>query len=445
MSIKGIESWQILQQNNGYASCSFTYEVSHWLRNPELDEEKRLALMLKGIRARVIDENTGRVIVPWTDDINIENGKAVCEIKDIPTGGLYMIQVYTVFQEDSGHTFAYPGDTVRHIGVGDLYLIIGQSNAEGNAYGPYEDEPMLGVSELSIYNGWDLAVNYIGEGGGVSPFISFAKKLRKTLNYPIGLIPRAVGGSPISTWVKGGDHMKKLRREVESGLGPIKGILWYQGCTDANDRDATDIYESQFASVHNELNDLFGNVPIITYQLNRIRVKDETREDRFDRIREAQRRIAMQYDDCYIIPTIDLIRMSDVIHNGVSDSIELGYRTARFVLDKIYNKEKHFEAPTLGEVRRINSNEIVVCFDNVADDTLMCMGGGCPIRISDNGVFKEIKEFVLDKNTVRLKFEDELGDSIGVSVNSGLDPTNLIYDHMSKLPAICVYECQKQL
>ena len=87
--------------------------------------------------------------------------------------------------------------------------------AEGNAYGPYEDEPMLGVSEFSIYNGWDLAVNYIGEGGGVSPFISFAKKLRKTLNYPIGLIPRAVGGSPISTWVKGGDHMKKLRREVE--------------------------------------------------------------------------------------------------------------------------------------------------------------------------------------------------------------------------------------
>lgn len=39
MSIYGLQSWQILQQKNGYADLELVYEATGWLRNPVIPEE----------------------------------------------------------------------------------------------------------------------------------------------------------------------------------------------------------------------------------------------------------------------------------------------------------------------------------------------------------------------------------------------------------------------
>ena len=438
MSIYGLQSWQILQQKDGYADLEIVYETSGWIRNPVIPEEFRVSALFKRVRAKIFEEETGREVIPWVYGSDVEDHKSYCRIKNIPVGGLYTLKLQTEFQNADGTTFAYDSDLIKHFGVGDNFLIAGQSNADGSAYGPYNDEMMIGVS--SYRNGkWDLASHPLG-GAGVSPFLSFAKYLKKRLGYPIGLIPRAVGGSPISTWVKGGIHTERLRNEVNDGLGDIKAVLWYQGCTVAEKMETAVIYENEFMNYRNEMKKMFGDIPIITFQLNRLRNEMIEQEEGYNILRETQRQIALKNEDCYIIPTIDLTTMSDHIHNGCSDSMLLGQRAAGFVLDKIYNKEKNYEAPVLKSVF-VNENKIRLEFDNVADTLvyLPSLKELFPVTISDINGVKETEDFTIEKNIVTLVLKDALDEDARVSINSGIDPKSIIFDSVSKQPVVCVY------
>ncbi|MBT6461730.1 MAG: sulfatase-like hydrolase/transferase, partial [Opitutae bacterium] len=72
-------------------------------------------------------------------------------------------------------------------------------------------------------------------------------------NVHIGLIPCAAGGSPIRSWEEGGYHSQTrshpwddalVRANVALRDGTLKGILWHQGESDSNDKDAA-IYEAK--------------------------------------------------------------------------------------------------------------------------------------------------------------------------------------------------------
>lgn len=438
MSIYGLQSWQILQQKNGYADLELVYEATGWLRNPVIPEEIRVSALLKRVRARIFEEETGREVISWVYGTDLKDYKSYCKIKNIPVGGLYTLQFQPVFQNEDGTTFSYPGEMIKHFGVGDNFLIAGQSNADGSAYGPYNEEMMIGVHS---YRGgkWDLASHPLG-GAGVSPFLSFAKYLKKRLGYPIGLIPRAVGGSPISTWVKGGVYTERLRDEVNDGLGDIKAILWYQGCTDAEKMETAVIYENEFMNYRNEMKKMFGDIPIITFQLNRLRNEMIEQEEGYNILRETQRQIALKNEDCYIIPTIDLTNMSDHIHNGCSDSMLLGQRAASFVLDKVYNKEKNYQAPVLKSVS-VNENKVRLEFDNVVESLtyLPAKKELFPVIITDVNGVKIIDNFIIEKNVVTLVLNEELDKDARISINSGIDPKSIIFDNVSKQPVICVY------
>ncbi|MEZ4628259.1 MAG: sialate O-acetylesterase [Eubacteriales bacterium] len=58
------------------------------------------------------------------------------------------------------------GDMVHHVGVGDVFVIAGQSNAAGRAKDPIEDAPEIGVSLLRDSGKWDLAAHPLGETTG---------------------------------------------------------------------------------------------------------------------------------------------------------------------------------------------------------------------------------------------------------------------------------------
>ena len=52
---------------------------------------------------------------------------------------------------------------VHNIGVGDVFIAAGQSNAAGRAKNPVEDPPELGVHLLRPSGRWDLATHPMGE------------------------------------------------------------------------------------------------------------------------------------------------------------------------------------------------------------------------------------------------------------------------------------------
>jgi len=63
----------------------------------------------------------------------------------------------------------------------------------------------------------------------------------------IGLIPCAVGGTPIRRWQQNGDlYQAALKRaKLAQKVGVIKGILWHQGESDSGNEDTAKIYEQQ--------------------------------------------------------------------------------------------------------------------------------------------------------------------------------------------------------
>ena len=112
------------------------------------------------------------------------------------------------------------GDMIHNIGVGDVFVVAGQSNAAGRAKNPVEDAPELGVHLLRDSGVWDLATHPLGEttgsvhqghfenhNPGHTPWLHFAKLLKRELGYPIGIVMSAYGGRRCA----GGTRRKTVR------------------------------------------------------------------------------------------------------------------------------------------------------------------------------------------------------------------------------------------
>ncbi|XP_049398763.1 probable carbohydrate esterase At4g34215 isoform X2 [Solanum stenotomum] len=85
---------------------------------------------------------------------------------------------------------------------------------------------------------------------GVGPGMSFANELK--MDDPdigvIGLVPCAIGGTNITQWVRGGwlyNEMIRRTKVALQGGGTIRGMLWYQGESDAIDLDDAKLYKGR--------------------------------------------------------------------------------------------------------------------------------------------------------------------------------------------------------
>lgn len=130
-----------------------------------------------------------------------------------------------------------------------LFLLAGQSNMAGRGEVEVVDKtssPRIWV--LNKENEWQVAVEplHFDKPGitGVGPGLAFAKKMAELdTNTIIGLIPCAVGGSPIDAWQPGkyyeptksypyDDAIKRTKLAMQAGT--LKGVLWQQGESDSD-------------------------------------------------------------------------------------------------------------------------------------------------------------------------------------------------------------------
>jgi hypothetical protein len=175
---------------------------------------------------------------------------------------------------------ALPGKASLH-----LYLLVGQSNMAGRGVVTAADKiPHERVLMLNKAGEWVPAVDPLHfdkpTAVGVGLGRSFADTVAAaTSGVTIGLIPCAVGGSPIDAWKPGyfynatqshpwDDAMRRARLALQAGT--LKGILWHQGESDSN-REAAPAYEAKLhdlvSRMRAELN--APTVPFIVGQLGR--------------------------------------------------------------------------------------------------------------------------------------------------------------------------------
>lgn len=127
-----------------------------------------------------------------------------------------------------------------------IYLLIGQSNMAGRGNLDEESKQIDDrILMLDSTNHWTPATDPLHFDKpklvGVGPGIAFAKAmLQDDKNRKIGLIPCALGGSPIQVWEPGTVYLKKFhpyddaiaRSRLAMQQGVLKGILWHQGESD---------------------------------------------------------------------------------------------------------------------------------------------------------------------------------------------------------------------
>ena len=159
-----------------------------------------------------------------------------------------------------------------------LYLLIGQSNMAGRGKIELQDKVAVPrVLMLNKANEWVSAVDPISFDktiAGVSLGRTFGIEMAKANKaVKIGLIPSAVGGTPIRRWQQNGDLYKSAlkRAKLAQQDGVIKGILWHQGEGDSGKEATAKIYEAQLhAMITAWRKDLGGgNIPIVVGEMGR--------------------------------------------------------------------------------------------------------------------------------------------------------------------------------
>jgi len=162
-----------------------------------------------------------------------------------------------------------------------IYLLMGQSNMVGRdrrSLTSQVDNPH--VLSLNHDNQWVVArepITYDTQKAvGQGPGIPFAAEMLKTMlkadpAAAIGLVPCAVGGTPLSRWVKGADLYEACiaRAKIAAQSGTIAGALWHQGEADTDDAELANTYEKRLTQMFRDLRTGVGqpNLPIVVGQL----------------------------------------------------------------------------------------------------------------------------------------------------------------------------------
>ena len=154
-----------------------------------------------------------------------------------------------------------------------LYLLIGQSNMAGRgALDGAEEISDLRLLKFSERARWAPGTDplhfdkptIVGVGLGTS----FARVMADAdPEITVGLIPCAVGGTPLERWQKGGDLYTQAVNRTKLAMkdGVLKGILWHQGEGDAGSEEKAKSYGERLAGMVKDLRtDLgVGEVPFV--------------------------------------------------------------------------------------------------------------------------------------------------------------------------------------
>ncbi len=381
---KGPQPWQIYQQENGFAEISLE---GRWDFNVlvNIDDSNRDKVQ---VWAALFDEQDSSPVIPWeAAQVNPDNTWRHT-FQRVPAGGPYRIETGLRFSGgDPTHDWDHRGDMIHHVCVGDLFVIAGQSNAVGYGKDAIFDPPELGVHMLRSNGTWDMATHPLGDSTdtvheentdysntGHSPYLTFAKKVREQVGYPIGLLPTALGGSAIRYWdpCQDGELWKEMMGVIELAGGKIAAVLWYQGCTDADTQEQAQMYYQTFESLVSSTRKALCSpkLPWFTVQLNRQMSTGWLREEHdeyWGTVREAQRQAARKIPGVYIIPATDCT-LSDGIHNKAAANMMLGQRLARQVLTKHYGAPLACPIPDLYMAEKVeDGSKLILHFTDIAE------------------------------------------------------------------------------
>ena len=215
----------------------------------------------------------------------------------------------------------------------NIFMLMGQSNMAGR--GELDDvEPIEHPDILMFRAGrWIQAKEPLHDdkaSAGVGPGMSFAMSLLEEYGpCRIGLVPCAVGGTPLSRWVEGADlYLRAIALAGKaSRCGPIKGILWHQGENDGLREDLARTYYDRLAPMFRALRSDLGDdkLPLLIGELGDFWV---AKGEPFEMVNSALLRTADELDICGLAGAAGLVHKGDEAHFDSASERQFGLRYA---------------------------------------------------------------------------------------------------------------------
>ncbi len=227
------------------------------------------------IQVRLVGATTG---TNWNDLVSVPAGQREFAANlSAPAGGWYRLEV-RAFHANADPTAAAQA-TVEHVGVGELFVIAGQSNSAN--HGEEKLKPESG--KVVTFTGTEWVPSHDpqpGASGGGGSFIPpFGDALAARFQVPVGILAIGVGATSVREWLPRGTRFPNpptltgnvtqlAPTEWESkgtlfdrftqrtaALGPqgFRAVLWHQGESDANQKDTTRTLSGELYRQHMEL------------------------------------------------------------------------------------------------------------------------------------------------------------------------------------------------
>ncbi|MBK0382901.1 sialate O-acetylesterase [Pedobacter sp. SD-b] len=225
----------------------------------------------------------------------------------------------------------------------DIYILMGQSNMSGRGYLIAEDSIVENQRVLMFTKDlrWVPAKNplHFDKPGiaAVGPGLSFGLAMQAAdKSKTIALVPTAVGGTSINSWIPGGKDKvtgkypwdDAERRVLEAmKFGTVKGVLWHQGESDSKTENAV-VYLPKLEALIKRVRTLVGNdkLPFIVGQLGRY-------NPQYDNINRETANLPEIVPYTAIASSEGLVDRGDNTHFTRSSAIVLGQRFAKKMLE----------------------------------------------------------------------------------------------------------------
>jgi len=427
----GASDWQIFQQRaDGTADLDLG---GHW------------GGAQGNVEIRLVREDDGRVParhLDWRPAETCRDGTWHAKLEGVPTGGLYRIETHLRTDVDGAPEWQLHGDMRHFLGVGDLWLIAGQSNAAGYGRGACWDPPELGVHLFNNAMRWVLASQPLNEStntahienrersnSGHGPWLHFARIIKREMGIPVGLVQMALGGSAFADWnpTEPGEHpLYDLMLRVHGAVGGcVRGMLWYQGESDAGSAETADTYAKRFAAGVTAWRSAMRqpDLPILTVQIGRwTGPADDAVQACWTRLRDEQRQLPKHLAAVTVSPTLDLA-LTDGIHTSPSGNMTLAQRVADAALATVYGRPVHYLAPEPAEARvGADGCSIDLRFDNVVGHLGSISPSAVPFRVEDAHGMIQVERMQMQRDRITLQLARAAGGNIRVHGGYGINP-----------------------
>lgn len=379
----------------------------------------------------------------------VQNGKLNATIKGVPTGGPYRFEWRT---SRIGAAIAARSDIL----VGDIWLLAGQSNMEGvgdlvdlekpsdkvnsfnqadqwvNAKDPLHELASAtdrvhwrknAAGELEQMTGDALAKYRAERKKGAGPGLAFAIEYEKRTGIPVGLLPCAHGGTSMAQWSpdlksKSGDSLygATIRRAAVVG-GKVKGILWYQGESDANPTAVT-VFPDKFAKLVAAFREDLGQPDLLFYSVQIGRHVASSNAKEWNMVQEAQRLSEGLIANSVVFSSIDA-DLDDGIHVSTQDHKRLGRAMAGVAAGKL-SRGPHLAAIAVeNQMIRVRFNEVngkLGSAGRIAGFSTLSAAGD-EIQL----IYKATLD-PADPSSVLLHFAGKLPEGVQLSYGNGKNP-----------------------